>query len=292
MNKSTFWLMLASIVGLLSSCMSSGEDTTQRYLDNENKVIQFGKDNNLTLTKDASSGAYYNLTTINATGRSPKATELVKVYYTYRKLDGTLLDSTTSVPVGYPYLTYNSLLNVPVSLLKEGEKGVFIFPETSQYTEPTILTLQLISTRTEVEQVGEFVQSKFAGLTVNTSSSGLQYVITKQATTGELVKSGQTVTVTYTGKLLYPTKKRDSNGFYIYNEQFDTGSFSFVLGQGSTVAGFEEAVAKLKVGDKGNFVFPSSLGYGTAGKIDNTTGAYSIPPYSPLNFEIEVTAVK
>ncbi len=292
MNKSIFWVMLVGVVGLLSACSSGIEDTSQRYIENENKVIQYGKANNLTLTKEANSGTYYAVTTPNTSGRSPKETELVKVFYTYRKLDGTLLDSTTSVPLGFPYYTYNTILNIPVALLKEGEKGVFIFPETSQYTEPTILSIELISTRNETEQIGEFVQSKFAGLNVNSTSTGLQYVITKSNSTGELVKTGQTVTVTYTGKLLFPTKKRDSNGFYVYNEQFDAGSFSFVLGQGSTVAGFEESVSKLKVGDKGNFVFPSSLGYSKTGSLDNSTGAYTIPPYSPLNFEIEVTAVK
>lgn len=292
MNKSIFWVMLVGVVGLLSACSSNVEDTSQRYIANENKVIQYGKDNGLTLTKEPSSGAYYTVTTSNASGRSPKAQELVKIFYTYRKLDGTLLDSTASVPYGFPYYTYNTILNTPVGILKEGEKGVFIFPETGQYTEPTMLTVQLISTRSETEQIGEFVQNKFAGLNVNSTASGLQYVITKSNATGDLVKTGQTVTVTYTGKLLYQTKRRDSNGFYIYDEQFDSGSFSFVLGQNSTVAGFEESVSKLKVGDKGNFVFPSSLGYGQAGSTDNTTGVYKIPPYSPLNFEIEVTAVK
>ena len=41
----------------------------------------------------------------------------------------------------------------------------------------------------------------------------------------------------------------------------------------------------MKVGDKGVFIFPSSLGYGTA-------GSGSIAGYTPLLFEMEVTAVK
>jgi FKBP-type peptidyl-prolyl cis-trans isomerase len=294
MNKSIIWAMLLGTIGLLSACVSSSDiDATQQYQDNENKVIQYGKDKGLTLTKDATSGVYFTKTTLNASGRGPVQNELAKIFYTYTKLDGTLLDSTSStIPFGLSYLTYNTLLNTPVSLLKEGENGIFIFPQTSQLTEPTILTVKLVSTRNETEQIDNFVKSKFAGLDVIKTVSGLQYVITKAASTGDLVKSGQTVTVTYAGKLLFQTKKRDSNGFYIYNEQFDAGSFSFILGQNSTVAGFEEAVSKLKVGDKGIFVFPSSLGYGQAGSADNTTGGYTIPPYSPLNFEIEVTAVK
>ncbi|MBB6005117.1 FKBP-type peptidyl-prolyl cis-trans isomerase [Arcicella rosea] len=291
MNKSIFWVMLFGVVGLLSSCSSGLEDTSKRYIENENKVIQYGKANNLTLTKEANSGAYYTVTTPNASGRSAKETELVKFFYTYRKLDGTLLDSTTTVPLGFTYFTYNSIYSIAAALLKEGEKGIIIFPETSQYTEPTILSIQLISTRNETEQIGEFVQSKFAGLNVNSTSTGLQYVITKSNSTGELVKAGQTVTVAYTGNLLFKTRKRDLNGFYIYNEQFDTGSLSFVIGQGSVVPGFEESVSKLKVGDKGNFVFPSSLGYSKNGSLNNLN-VYVIPPYSPLNFEIEVTAVK
>lgn len=294
MNKSIIWGVLLGIIGLLSGCVSGSDtDLTQQYQDNENKVIQYGKDKGLTLTKDASTGVYYYKTATNTSGRGAAQYELVKMFYTYTKLDGTMLDSTTStVPYGLVYLTYSTILNNPVALMKEGESGIFIFPQTSQLTEPTILTVKFISTRNETEQIEAFVKTKFAGLESVKTTSGLQYVITKSALTGELVKSGQTVTVNYTGKLLYPTKKRDSNGFYVYNETFDSGSFSFVLGQGSTVAGFEEAVSKLKLGDKGTFVFPSSLGYGQAGSVDNSTGAYKIPPYSPLNFEIEVTAVK
>ncbi len=273
--------------------MSGGSDLEQLYQANENTVIQYGKDKGLTLIKDPNSGVYYYKTVTNATGRGAAQTELVKMFYTYTKLDGTMLDSTTkTIPFGLSYLTYSTILNTPIALMKEGESGVFIFPQTSQLTEPTILTVKFASTRNETEQIDEFVKTKYAGLEVVKTSTGLQYVITKSTATGDLVKSGQTITVSYTGKLLYPTKKRDSNGFYIYNETFDSGSISFVLGQGSMVAGFEEAVSKLRLGDKGTFVFPSSLGYGQSGRTDSSTGAYTIPPYSPMNFEIEVTAVK
>lgn len=293
MNKSIIWVFLLGIVGLISGCMSGGSDLEQLYQANENTVIQYGKDKGLTLIKDPNSGVYYYKTVTNATGRGAAQTELVKMFYTYTKLDGTMLDSTTkTIPFGLSYLTYSTILNTPIALMKEGESGVFIFPQTSQLTEPTILTVKFASTRNETEQIDEFVKTKYAGLEVVKTSTGLQYVITKSTATGDLVKSGQTITVSYTGKLLYPTKKRDSNGFYIYNETFDSGSISFVLGQGSMVAGFEEAVSKLRLGDKGTFVFPSSLGYGQSGRTDSSTGAYTIPPYSPMNFEIEVTAVK
>ena len=102
------------------------------------------------------------------------------------------------------------------------------------------------------------------------SETGLRFVLVEANPSGELLKKGQSVKVKYAGHLLS-------------GKSFDEGSFNFVLGIGQVVPGFDEGIAKLKVGEKGILIFPSSLGYGSG-------GGGSIPPNSPLVFDIEVLA--
>lgn len=296
MNKSLIYILFLSIVGFLSGCSPTTDPNptnvlTQATID---KITAYGTTKKLTFTR-TTDDIFYAITTANAAGRVPKQFEYVKLYYTYTKLDGTILDSTATnqkIPLAIPYLAYNNLLNYVVAFMKEGESATVVFPSTTATTEPTVVNATLISTRDETEQVNEYISEKYKGLTFKKSITGLQYLITKTSAAGDTVKTGKTATVSYTGKLLYKNKIRDSNGFPIYTDQFDTGSFSFIIGAGTVVPGFEEAAKLMKVGDKGIFVFPSSLGYATKGALNNSTGQYSIPPYSPILFELEVTALK
>lgn len=105
------------------------------------------------------------------------------------------------------------------------------------------------------------------------SNSGLRFILQQEAKDGMSLKQGQTVKVKYAGRLLN-------------DKQFDAGSFNFVLGIGQVITGFDEGIAKLKVGEKGTLIFPSSIGYGAAG------AGGDIPPNSPLIFEIEVLAAR
>ncbi|MGE5313248.1 MAG: FKBP-type peptidyl-prolyl cis-trans isomerase [Acidobacteriota bacterium] len=95
--------------------------------------------------------------------------------------------------------------------------------------------------------------------------------------TGPAPKAGDSVTVHYTGWL--------ENG-----KKFDSSvdrkePFSFRLGRGYVIQGWEEAVATLKVGGKSKFTIPPELGYG-----DQGAGGI-IPPNATLIFEIELLAV-
>ncbi len=97
--------------------------------------------------------------------------------------------------------------------------------------------------------------------------------------TGAVAAVGKTATVKYTG-WLYSTTATGNKG-----SQFDTGQFSYVVGGGSVIAGFDQGVQGMKVGGKRTVLIPSSLGYGASG-----TGG--IPPNSGLVFDIELIAVQ
>jgi FKBP-type peptidyl-prolyl cis-trans isomerase FkpA len=97
--------------------------------------------------------------------------------------------------------------------------------------------------------------------------------------TGPVAATGTTATVTYTG-WLYSATAVNFKG-----KQFDTGTFTFKLGAGSVISGFDQGVAGMKVGGARTILVPSALGYGASG----TTG---IPANSGLVFEVKLTAVQ
>src|SRR5438552_13987191 len=75
--------------------------------------------------------------------------------------------------------------------------------------------------------------------------------------TGTAAASGNTLAVTYTG-WLFDSSQPSSQG-----AQFDTSSnFSFVLGKGTVIAGWDQGLLGMKVGGRRRLVIPPSLAYG------------------------------
>ncbi len=95
---------------------------------------------------------------------------------------------------------------------------------------------------------------------------------------GATPRRGSTVVVHYTGWLTDGT-------------QFDSSvdrkePFEFVLGQGQVIAGWDQGVAAMKVGEKSRFTIPPHLAYGAGGYPG------VIPPQATLIFEVELLAVE
>jgi peptidylprolyl isomerase len=110
-----------------------------------------------------------------------------------------------------------------------------------------------------------------------TTPSGLTYLVTKKGT-GRQPKTGETVVVHYTGML--------TNGVTFDTSRERNEPFSFKLGAGQVIKGWDEGLAKLSVGDHAILVIPASLGYGSRG-----SGGV-IPPDATLIFVVELVDVK
>ena len=106
-----------------------------------------------------------------------------------------------------------------------------------------------------------------------TTPSGLKYTILK-AGKGATPKPGQEVFVHYTGTLTNG-KKFDSSR--------DKGQpFSFKVGAGQVIPGWDEALSTMKVGERRQLTIPPKLGYGAAG------AGGVIPPNATLIFDVEL----
>ncbi|MDR6840947.1 FKBP-type peptidyl-prolyl cis-trans isomerase [Pseudoxanthomonas sacheonensis] len=102
---------------------------------------------------------------------------------------------------------------------------------------------------------------------------------------GATATAGSDVTVHYTG-WLYDEKAKDMRG-----EKFDSSvdrgePFTFLLGAGQVIRGWDDGVAGMQVGGKRRLLIPSDYGYGR----DGAGGV--IPPNASLVFEVELLAVK
>jgi peptidylprolyl isomerase len=105
--------------------------------------------------------------------------------------------------------------------------------------------------------------------------SGLRITDLELGTGAEAV-AGQTVSVNYRGSL--------TNGKE-FDSSYGRGPFSFRLGGGQVIQGWDEGVAGMKVGGKRKLVIPPDLGYGSRG------AGGVIPPDATLIFEVELLKV-
>lgn len=94
---------------------------------------------------------------------------------------------------------------------------------------------------------------------------------------GAIARAGDKVTVNYTGMLENGQK---------FDSSLDRGiPFSFMLGSGQVIAGWEQGILGMKAGEKRKLTIPPSLGYGAQG------AGGIIPPNATLIFEVELLRI-
>ena len=114
--------------------------------------------------------------------------------------------------------------------------------------------------------------------------AALQSVVLKPGD-GAAIAAGQIATVQYTG-WLYETSAKDNKGKR-FDSSLDAGKpFSFPLGSGSVIKGWDQGVLGMRVGESRRLIIPPDLAYGDAG------AGGVIPPGATLVFDVDLVKIE
>lgn len=294
MKTGTYYLLgLVSLLAL--GCVE--KDTERLEKESEQEIQAYAARNNLNINK-AESGIYYQ-TSFSTTAPEYKTGDRVAFRYKeFRLFDGRAIDSSGTEPVYYPvgsdYLVRADRTRKPMSpglvqglrLLQPGGTALLLVPGRLAYPSGFALVppngsvrldVQLLSVTSEDQQIEQYIARNSVVVNQKTDD-GLRFSLQKSAE-GDSAKIGRAAQITYTGRFTDGTV-------------FDSGTATFpYTGQNAPVKGFLAGIQKMKVGEKAILIFPSAVGYDKNGSYDQNTRRYTIPPYSPLVFDVEVLSI-
>jgi len=270
----------------------------QKELDDKLLQDYFLK-NNLHPAKTAS-GLYYQIKK-EGTGDLPKPGNVLSMFYLGRFLNGNIFDTNQDSTFhhqdalkvelgkgrvikgwdeGLGYLRKGSVATLYIpSGLAYGPKDRGPIPGNSILLFD--VTVSDIQTQEEIDT--KVLQDYFTANKIKPlkTASGLYYSIKKKGK-GPLPKEGQNVTVKYTGKTIDGTTF-DSNVDTAFHH---TDPFSFELGKGRVIRGWDEGIGLLNKGTVATLYIPSQMAYGSQGQ------GKKIPPNSVLVFDVELVEFK
>lgn len=262
-------------------------------------------------TKD---GLEYRIVKDNPGDQHPAIGDLVEMHIITRVGDSVLFDSrklNNDQPVQFPLSepAFRGDVSEGFTLLTPGDSAVFrVSLDSIRKTGAQLLPwmkpedkfqyeVVLVSVKSQEQAMQEMqeqaarqkevddqlLQEYFTqnGINPSKTESGLYYQIVKEGS-GSTATPGQQVTVNYTGRTL-DGNVFDSNVDPAFNH---VEPFTFPLGQGAVIPGWDEGVALLKKGSKAKLFIPSPLAYGPA------SPGPEIPANSILVFDVEVTDIK
>ncbi len=290
--------LIALMLGTVVACKSTidpNTDTTAIDASNQADIATYATSKGLS-GSTTSSGLYYVLTKPGNSTVAPAFGQEVEINYSlYALLRGTStpvtvtdrkVDSTYATTSLYGTLVpNNSGLTEGLLRMHEGDQATLLIPSRLAFgtesaynglipaNSPVRFDVTLKRTRTEDQQINEYLTANKLTPT-EVTISGLHFIKTVSNASGVTPTSNQTLILKYTGRLLRARSAFDSTG---------TGTYATTLGK--SIAGFDEGLAKLKVGEKAILIFPSTIGYGK-------DGYQQIPPYAPLRFDIELVSAQ
>ena len=295
---------LAAVVVGLVSCnkgMDNSEEE-QRIVENEQAIEKYIADSALTVTRDPQ-GFYYSSVKSNPTGTKAAVGEEVSIRYNMYLLNGTRIwtsERDTIKLSKYPFYTGYAFvlpgMELALNTMRIGEKIKLFVPFylgfgtssrvlTGYSTNATIPTyspvridMEFVGKRTEIEQINEFIAAKKLTVSERTNDN-LVIVKTAPVITGDTLGSNKAVKIKYVGKLLDGTV-------------FDPGTtpleFTTGAGRNNLISGFDRAIRRLKIGEKATLILPSAIAYGKNGAVNSAQTNFTVKPYQPISFEVEV----
>ena len=258
-----------------------------------------------------SSGLYYTIS-MEGNGEKPHVGQTVNVNYTGMFLDGKKFDSNTDtdfhhtqpLPVEVGKGRVIKGWDEGLLLLGKGAKATFYIPSNLAYGAqernpiPANAILKFDVEILNIEDAAPpappthgqganlpHLVEYFAANNIKATKtpSGLYYKIIQEGT-GDNPKPGKKVTMKYLGKT---TDGKVFDGNMDANFASTRDNFSFVLGVGQVIKGWDEGVALLKKGAKATLYIPSEMGYGPSGAAGGR-----IPPNADLIFDVEVVDIE
>jgi peptidylprolyl isomerase len=232
------------------------------------------------------SGLKYRITE-HGDGELPKTGDRVVVHYTGKLEDGTKFDSSLDRNEPFTFeLGAGQVIkgwDEGIALLHKGDKATFIIPPKLGYGSREMGSIPANSTLVfDVELVDILPAIKIESFNIEgkasiITDSGLKYYLVKEGT-GKQAAASDEVTVHYTGYF--------EDGSIFDSSVKRAQPFKFTLGMGRVIAGWDEGIALMKIGDKMRFVIPYQLAYGEKGYPG------VIPPKATLIFDVDLLEIK
>ena len=269
--------------------------------------------------KNGGDGIFYSFKK-KGTGAIPKPGDYVKLKYVGKMLDGTVFDQSESddpfvFRVGYRIVIQG--WDKGIQKLPVGSKATLLVPANLAYgssglgeippNTPLLFDLEVLDIlspaaydqymmrieKKEREAYQKHVAEQFKKdkklindyaseqkMRVQRTKKGVSYSINKKGK-GDLLKRGDKVTINYEGTLLDGAK---------FDSSFDRKEpFTFILGQGKVIDGWEDALVNFQKGSKGVLLIPSKMAYG---RLAIKEKGINIPGDSVLIFKVEVVKVE
>ncbi|RYY17237.1 MAG: hypothetical protein EOO36_10010 [Cytophagaceae bacterium] len=291
--------LVSLLTGVLTTSCSKDDTVTDYSAIDDGLIKQYLATNAITTAQKQPSGLYYVPVVTNASAPLATTGQVVSILYTGRLLDGTVFDASSqhnNDPLSF-FLTPTRIIAgiaEGIALMHKGDKAVLLIPSGLAYgssgASPSIPANAVLRFEVELTDVNPdfavpddtLIKKYLADNNITTAqrqASGLYYIPGTPNPTGAQATAGKTASVLYTGKLLNGT---------VFDASSLQGNkpFSFVVGSGQVIKGWDEGIALMRNGERGQLIIPSALAYGANG------AGTTIAPNTVIRFDMEVTDVK